>query len=82
MWRKEIQISTLVSAHHPPRHCFTSIDFGSAPIVVIGYFTEGEIYEYDFTLWPGELSEFILNPTGAFFNASIRNAGIPFTRTA
>jgi hypothetical protein len=69
-----------MSSHHPARHCFTTIDFSGAPIVVIGNFTEGEIYWYDFTLYPAELIDFMANPTGTWFNHNVRHSPIPFSR--
>ena len=70
-----------MSDHHPARHCFTSIDFSGAPIVIIGYFTEGETYQYNFTLWPDLLVGFIGNPNGTWFNFNIRHSAVPFVRT-
>lgn len=69
-----------MSTHHPFRHCFTSVDFTDAPLVIVTDFTEGQIYEYDFTLFPTELAGFMATPTGIYFNASVRNVGVPFTR--
>lgn len=68
--------------HHPIRHCFSSIDFSAAPIVVVTDFTEGQVYEYDFTLFPTELIGFMSHPTGVYFNSSVRNVGIPYLRVS
>jgi hypothetical protein len=66
--------------HHPLRKCFTNVDFTNAPIVIVTDFTEGQVYQYDFTLFPIELAAFQLTPNGHYFNAAIRNTTIPFLR--
>lgn len=68
-----------MSAHHPPRQCFSSVDFSSSPSSVVCNFTEGEVYAYDFTTFPSELAGFVLDPSGAYFNSIVRNS-IPFVR--
>jgi hypothetical protein len=69
-----------MSSHHPPRHCFDLVDFTDSPSVIIGYFTEGEVYEYDFSASPSLLASFQATPTGAFFNLAVRNFGLPYSR--
>jgi hypothetical protein len=69
-----------MSNHHPPRHCFLDIDFSDAPLVVIADFTEGEIYQYDFTDFWSLLVAFESEPTGHFFNIAVRPSAVPFTR--
>ncbi len=56
------------------------MDFTAQPVVIIGYFTEGETYQYDFTLFPTLLAGFMLTPTGAYFNANIRHSAVPYVR--
>ena len=69
-----------VSSHHQQRHCFTLIDWSHAPTVVVTDFTEGETYEYDFSAMPELLAAWMGTPTGHFFNAHVRNIGVPFKR--
>jgi len=69
-----------MSSHHTTRHCFTSIDFTLAPIVIVTDFTEGQVYEYDMSLYPTQLAAWQLDPTGTFFNYHVRNIGVPFLR--
>jgi hypothetical protein len=71
----------MAKSHHPPRHCFSSVDFDDAAAIAHAHFTEGESYDYRFDNDRTGFDEFRSNANGQWFNAHLRPSRTPFTRT-
>ena len=58
-----------MSSHHPPRRCFTEVDFDLVNFNCTCYFTEGEKYFYDLFHDQATFNAFHAHPSGHNFNA-------------